>query len=369
MNAALALKGKAKQLGIAGYRTMSQDELKAAIDSAQGTKSVKSAPAKSAPKKGVAKVSSNGTKGKATATKAIKGVAKKSAPAKSTKPSTKGAKGTAKRQSTKRAPVKATHEWVPGSVGRRPLNITKAQLAEHERILAERRANRPRPVGNWQPGSRGRRPENITAAQLKEHERLIELAKQERAEQPKLARQERIAQLMKKGARKLTPKQLAEQGGFRVGIDHKAVDWKMETRVGNRGGKRADVMKALRRFNGNVDKVVDHLMANAKAWFPNYTKADYPKMMRWLVNRVAFDYAMDTEQHTPGQRAAYGTSKNPVAVARRQENAKAGRKPGRPKATGAAQKAAPAKGRVKATRKPAGAQKGRGRATKGRARK
>jgi len=127
----------------------------------------------------------------------------------------------------------------------------------------------------------------------------------------------------------------------RANIDRTQIDWKAESNVG-KSGKRKDVMDGLRKFKGNYDKVFDLLKPNAKRYYKGKTKAEAEGMLRWLINRVAYDFVMATEQHTPGERAAYGTSDKPQDIARREKRAAA--RPKQRKQT-----------RGKTARKPAGA--------------
>lgn len=131
---------------------------------------------------------------------------------------------------------------------------------------------------------------------------------------------------------------------YRAGIDRKGIDWRMESNIG-KSGKRKDVMDALKRYSGNYDKVFDLLAANAKRYYPGKSKHDAEITLRWLINRVAYDYVMATEQHEPGVRAAYGTAKDPINTKRREQRAKATRSAKRGSSKTAARstrKAAPA---------------------------
>jgi hypothetical protein len=115
-------------------------------------------------------------------------------------------------------------------------------------------------------------------------------------------------------------------------IDNKAVKWNLPSNVGQTG-KRKIVMDALRQFKGNKDKAFNAVKRHAVKWYPNALNS-YPnspdakhaadRMVRWLVGRVAYDYVMATEQHTPGNRAAYGTSKAEQDVRRREARASKG---------------------------------------------
>lgn len=104
----------------------------------------------------------------------------------------------------------------------------------------------------------------------------------------------------------------------RVDIDRTQIDWRVESNVGNRGGKREEVMAELRKRKGNYDKVFDALIHRAKAFYPGKTKHEAELMLRWLINRVAFDYVKSTDQHTSGERAKYGKSKAAQDIRRRE---------------------------------------------------
>lgn len=171
-----------------------------------------------------------------------------------------------------------------------------------------------------------------------------------------------------KAAAKVTQTRSRKNAPARAEIDRSKIDWKLETRVGA-SGKRKDVMDALRSKRGNYDKVFEVLQPNAKKYYPAKTKHEAERMLRWLINRVAFDYVMATGQHTPGARAGYGTSEKPQDVYRRtkreearKEAEKAARaaKRGAPtkKQTGR-KKAAPAKGKTSGRGKSAAKGKGK----------
>jgi len=104
----------------------------------------------------------------------------------------------------------------------------------------------------------------------------------------------------------------------RVDIDRTQIDWRAESNVGNRGGKREEVMAELRKRKGNYDKVFEALAHRAKSFYPGKTKHEAERMLRWLINRVAFDFVMSTGQHEPGERAKYGKSKAAQDVRRRE---------------------------------------------------
>jgi hypothetical protein len=112
----------------------------------------------------------------------------------------------------------------------------------------------------------------------------------------------------------------------RAAIDNKAVDWKKDTTIGKADGPRQDIMRALRKFNGNKEKVFTALKDAAQTLYPRnkrsgerYNKAKSLELLRWHIGRVAFDYVVQTGQHTvSSNRAAYGHSTDPQAVKRRE---------------------------------------------------
>lgn len=130
----------------------------------------------------------------------------------------------------------------------------------------------------------------------------------------------------------------------RNNIDRKSINWSADSNIG-KNGKRKDVMLALKKRKGNYDKVFEDLKANAKRYYPSKTKQEAEGMLRWLINRVAFDFVVATGQHTSGERAAYGTSDKPNDVRRREL---------REQARKAAAKAERAAKRGGTARKPAG---------------
>lgn len=144
----------------------------------------------------------------------------------------------------------------------------------------------------------------------------------------------------------------------RADIDRKSVNWKVESNIG-KSGKRKQVMDALIKYKGDYDKCFADLKRYGSKWYPGHENPQ--AMVRWLINRVAFDFVMATEQHEPGERAAYGTSEAPQDIRRREAREKAAKKArrkvqrGRPAKTTARKttkgkgKAAPAKGKGKTT--------------------
>lgn len=135
----------------------------------------------------------------------------------------------------------------------------------------------------------------------------------------------------------------AAQGAAK--LDNKAIDWKAESNVG-KSGKRKEVLDALRKFKGDKMKAFALLAPKARTYYKGKSKHEAERTLVWLIGRVAFDFAMNTGQHKPGTRAAYGTSDAAQDVRRREQRA-------------AEQKAA-AKAARAAKRKPAGASTGRG---------
>jgi hypothetical protein len=232
----IVLKGKAATLGIEGFRTMSKDELKAAINRAQkGT---------DAPAKGKGK-------GKATTDNGAKG-----------KTVSKGkGKTAATPQKGKGAPAKSTRQKSSPPKGKATAAKGTAKRATAKRSTAKRAT-----------------------------------------------------------AKRATAKRNVAVG--RVEIDRTAIDWTLDSRVGA-SGKRKEVRQALRKYKGNYDKCFDLLKDKARKWYPQHDKHNAQKMLRWLINRVAYDYVMATEQHEPGERAGYGKSKNPSDIARREKRAAA----------------------------------------------
>jgi hypothetical protein len=159
----------------------------------------------------------------------------------------------------------------------------------------------------------------------------------------------------------------------RADIDRKAVNWRAESNIG-KTGKRKQVMDALRKHKGDYDKCYADLKRYGSKWYPGHENPH--AMVRWLINRVAFDFVMATDQHSPGERAAYGTSEAPQDIRRRQVReaaAKAAKRKvqrGRPAKTTARKtatrkaaptkgKATPAKGKAKAAPKRKAPAKGR----------
>lgn len=145
------------------------------------------------------------------------------------------------------------------------------------------------------------------------------------------------------------------------------IKWNLESNVG-RTGKRKEVLDALRAMKGDKTAAFKKLKRKATKFYPDKDQHDAERMLVWLIGRVAFDYAMSTDQHEPGVRAGYGESTNPSDVRRRERRAalaaereKAARRTkrqarGKPAKTAARKSSA--KGKASAKRKTA---KGKGR--------
>lgn len=134
----------------------------------------------------------------------------------------------------------------------------------------------------------------------------------------------------------------------RMAIDNESIDWKAESSVGNDPkSNRGIIMKHLRQFKGNVEKVYGKLADNAQAMYPKTAegrkrgKADAQALLRWHISRVKFDFVKDTGQHESVKRSK-------------------GAKP-----ASAAKSPAKSKANAKTTKKPASRQKPAQRAAKG----
>lgn len=159
-----------------------------------------------------------------------------------------------------------------------------------------------------------------------------------------------------------TSRRTAKNAPARVDIDRSQIDWRAESKVGA-SGKRKEVMDALRKHKGNYDKVFDALEGRARAFYKGKTKHEAERMLRWLINRVAFDFVMSTEQHTPGQRAAYGQSEAAQDIRRRARREEA-RKASARETRAAARKSAPAKGKTGRSSKSAAKTRAKGKGRK-----
>jgi hypothetical protein len=106
----------------------------------------------------------------------------------------------------------------------------------------------------------------------------------------------------------------APAGVGRVAIDNTSIDWTAESRIGQSGGNRQVIMKALRSKKGNVEKVYALLADKAQSMYAKTedgrkrTKADAQTLLRWHISRVKFDFVKDTGQHNGATRSG-GTSK------------------------------------------------------------
>ena len=164
---------------------------------------------------------------------------------------------------------------------------------------------------------------------------------------------------------------ISKDKGTRLFLDKKAINWKAPTTVGQ-SGKRKEVLDALIRFKGNYEKVYDLLAPNWKRYYPSHSKVAAQKLLRWLIARVAFDFAVNTDQHEMGARRAYGTANGHAAkpVARKAVAKATGRKPAaKPaarKAPATRAKAAPAARKPAAARTAAPKGKRGGKVTAGR---
>lgn len=102
----------------------------------------------------------------------------------------------------------------------------------------------------------------------------------------------------------------ASSGAGRVAIDNTSIDWTAESRIGQSGGNRQVIMKALRQKKGNVEKVYALLADKAQSMYAKTedgrkrTKADALTLLRWHISRVKFDFVKDTGQHNGATRSA-----------------------------------------------------------------
>lgn len=148
----------------------------------------------------------------------------------------------------------------------------------------------------------------------------------------------------------------------RMAIDNASIDWKAESNVGASGGNRGDIMKLLRRYKGNVDKVFDALADNAQKMYPKTqdgkrrSKGEAQTLLRWHISRVKYDFAKDTGQHEgitrskpAGRRQSATKPKGGKTTTRKSAGRqKAARGRGRP-----ARKASASKAKTAASRKTA----------------
>jgi hypothetical protein len=296
MNIAIK-RGKAKRLGIEGVLKMNDAQLDAAIAKASKPTATKGKTAPVVAKgKTTAKVSTPAAKGKTVAKgKTATAPATKSTARKST-PRASAAKGKATRQSG------TTRKPVTKPVARKPV-AAKAPVKRTTAKAAPANGTRRAPV--------------------------------------------------------------SKDKGTRNFLDIKSIDWKLPTSVGQ-SGKRKDVLDALKKYRGDYGKAFTALAPNCRSsqggWYykkadgTRYTKDEAEKLLRWLIARVAFDYAVQTGQHEMGARRAYGTANGHAAkpVARKAV-AKATAKPAATRKPAAAKKPATRVKAASTARKPAAA--------------
>jgi hypothetical protein len=104
-------------------------------------------------------------------------------------------------------------------------------------------------------------------------------------------------------------------------IDNSQIDWTAESGVGA-SEPRKTIMKWLRKFHGDVQKVYDKLEDDVATLYKSnkrtgekYTQAKRKELLRWHISRVKFDFVMDTEQHdksTNRTNASSGAKSAPV---------------------------------------------------------
>lgn len=154
----------------------------------------------------------------------------------------------------------------------------------------------------------------------------------------------RPSSAVRKPATKAAARKAAANTAGRNLIDNSAIDWTADW-SGGQSGNRQTIIKAVRRFKGNTEKVFNHLADQAQSMFPKNeitnakrTKTEAQAQLRWMISRVKLDFVKATGQHESStNRAGYGESDNEAAVARRKATAKARK---------AAGIKAPARGRV-----------------------
>lgn len=156
------------------------------------------------------------------------------------------------------------------------------------------------------------------------------------------------------------------RGAYRPGrntIDNSQIDWQAEW-AGGKTGNRAIVLKSLRKFKGNKDKVFNALQPNAQAMFPKddngkkRSKASAEALLRWTIGRVAFDFTTGTGQHkvsTNRKNSVQGASQ-PVSRAKASGT-------GRKSTPKPATRQKPAQGRTRKAPAKAGVKKATGRKT------
>jgi hypothetical protein len=246
----------AKRLGIEGYRTMTDEQLDAAIAKASSPAPSKGKTATVVAKgKGKGKVSTSPAKGKTAATTAtaVKGKTATAPAAKSTarksSPRATAVKGKATRQSG--SPVKGKT-----STTRKPATTRTTRTTRKPAVTKTPVKRAPKAAVN----ANGKRGATIVKTK-----------------------------------------------GTREFLDKSSIDWKAASAVGTTG-KRKEVLDALRKYKGDYDKTFELLSPNWRRYYPKHTKVAALKLLRWLIARVAYDFAMSIQAHDPGSRRAYGTA-------------------------------------------------------------
>lgn len=278
MNEKLRLKAKAATLNIPGFRTMGLNELRAAIEKRENGKQA------GKPDLKVIEGGKSTAKKKTAAKKAVKSKpapAKKAAKKKVSPPAKSGKKSATKSKSS-------------------PAKKSKSQKTAPKKATAAKGTAKRRAAGN------------------EVRERSYEAGR-------------------------------VGKGGY-TNLDRGGIDWTRESNVG-REGKRAEVLAKLREHQGNYAAVFVDLRDQAPSWYPNAIKA-YPKsptkkaaserQLRWLIARVALDFAYKTGQHvgrasTPKKVTTTKTAKKAV------KTKSASKRKTAPKAAGAARKPVRAK--------------------------
>lgn len=107
------------------------------------------------------------------------------------------------------------------------------------------------------------------------------------------------------------------------------------------GSPRDEIQKALRKARGDREKVfavlvkrIRDFVSVKKADGTKRTKAEQEAYLRYLISRVAFDFAVKTGQHEPSaNRAQYGTGGTGTGAFNRRNNKRTTRAASKPKAT------------------------------------
>lgn len=130
-------------------------------------------------------------------------------------------------------------------------------------------------------------------------------------------------------------------------LDHASLDWNVAVTFGQ-SGKRGEILAALREEGGDYEAVFQRTKKNANKWFPTapnaYPNAANPfeRMLRWLIARVAYDYAYKSGQHHVGRAGAKLSTEAEIKARKGKAAPKAvGKSAAAPKGKGKAQ-AAPA---------------------------